>query len=342
MGWATQKNNLTKAAAIASVLVLAACGGGDDKAESGGGAPEAAKEGGEQTPSSQVVANVNGEEVTIHELNSELSRINIPADADRQAIEENVLRAIVNRKVLEQKAVGAGLDRVPGVIAEIRRSRSTLLAQAYMRSQASGAQTVSRQEAEKFILDNPNLFANRTYYIFDAILAPSDALPEEKKDAFEALGNLDEIERQLSNSQINNQRKPYTAFSETIPSAMQEKLPELMRDRTVFFVVQGPRTMITQFQESRPASLTGEDALRVATRMLQGRNNRETMMKVQSEALEQATVSFSGKFASMTKNPPNLVDGKLQREIDSSVQQPDAGTGADGDTDEAGGPGSLY
>ncbi len=271
----------------------------------------------------QVVAQVNGEEITIHELNVEIARLNIPADADRRPIEENVLRSIVSRKIFEQKAKAIGLDRSPEVLLDIRRTRSALLAQAYLRSRSGERPAVSRREAQQYVLDNPVLFANRTYYIFDSIVVPTTDLTEELKDQYEASGNLNDIESDLLSKETQHQRRPYTIYSETLPAAMIEKMPELQRDRTVFFLVQGATTFITQYQESRPAVLAGEEAIDAAIRTLTSQKSRDFLTSIELNAVEESDVTYTGSFSNLEDKPENLIQGKLQQEIDDSVQSTD-------------------
>jgi EpsD family peptidyl-prolyl cis-trans isomerase len=271
----------------------------------------------------QVVAQVNGEEITIHELNVEIARLNIPVDADRRPIEENVLRSIVSRKIFEQKAKAIGLDRSPEVLLDIRRTRSALLAQAYLRSRSGERPVVSRREAQQYVLDNPALFANRTYYIFDSIVVPTTDLTEELKDQYEASGDLNDIESDLLSKETQHQRRPYTIYSETLPAAMIEKMPELQRDRTVFFLVQGATTFITQYQESRPAVLAGEEAIDAAIRILTSQKSRDFLTSVELNAVEESDVIYTGSFSNLEDKPENLIQGKLQQEIDESVQSTD-------------------
>lgn len=315
------KKTRTILAVSGAALLLAACGGGDsDNTSSGGDGENNSATQGAPVVEGQVVAQVNGEEITIHELNLEVARTNIPAGADRRAIEENVLRAIVTRKIYEQRAIEAGLDRSPNILLDLRRTRSALLAQAYLRSRGGERQPVGRREAEQFVFSNPDIFANRTYYIFDSIIVPTASLTEEVKDEYEQIGNLNDVESRLLREDKLHQRRPYTVYSETLPSAMLAKMPELERDRKIFFLVQGASTYITQFQESRPAVLSGEEAIDAAIKTLTDRKSREFLVSVENEAVGGSDVTYLGDFASLAEKPENLLDGRLQNEIDDVVQ----------------------
>src|SRR5688500_6823890 len=86
----------TRAAALALVagLTLAACDRGKE-------------------PSGQVVATVDGQEVTIRELRAELGNLSFATPAERKAGEQAALQAIVNRKLLAKASEDQKLDKSP-------------------------------------------------------------------------------------------------------------------------------------------------------------------------------------------------------------------------------------
>ena len=87
------------ATAIALALTLSACGGKEDtKLDKG-----------------QVLATVNGTDVTANELNAEL------VGAQRKAIEQQALQGLVDRTILADIARERGIDKSPVYIAQKRR-----------------------------------------------------------------------------------------------------------------------------------------------------------------------------------------------------------------------------
>src|SRR4029079_16187186 len=65
-------------------------------------------------PTGQVVATVNGQEITLRELNAELGAAPPPIDPKAaKAAEQAALRSIIGRKVLAGAAREQGLDKTP-------------------------------------------------------------------------------------------------------------------------------------------------------------------------------------------------------------------------------------
>ncbi len=167
---------------IALVLTLAACGGKDDAALEKG----------------QVVATVNGTDVTINELNAELMGTQLPPPGEqRKAIEQQALQGLVNRTILGDIAREKGIDKSPAYILQKRRADETLLVQMLQRDIAAKLPTPSADEARSFMVSNPDLFAQRKIFALDQIQfqAPDDM---KKLKAYEPLKTMEQIEGQLT------------------------------------------------------------------------------------------------------------------------------------------------
>ena len=118
----------------------------------------------------QVVARVGEEVVTVQELENEFRWANIPVDRQKDpAIVKQVLGELVLRKYLLQQALNAKLDREPGVLLDILRSRAQVLATAYV-SRAVAAKPISQSEVDRYIASNPHKFAGRQLITADQII----------------------------------------------------------------------------------------------------------------------------------------------------------------------------
>ena len=66
--------------------------------------------GGDKAPKGQVVATVNGEEITVTELNRELAGAAPANPAERKAAEQAALESIITRKLVAQASKDQNLD----------------------------------------------------------------------------------------------------------------------------------------------------------------------------------------------------------------------------------------
>ena len=74
----------------------------------------------------QVVAVVNGDEVTSSELNAELQGANLPPDMDKDEARSKVLQSLIDRRLLPQQARAGGLDETPEFLNKQRQLSDNL------------------------------------------------------------------------------------------------------------------------------------------------------------------------------------------------------------------------
>ncbi|WP_419815078.1 hypothetical protein [Glacieibacterium sp.] len=122
-----------------------------------------------KAPSGQVVATVNGQDITVHELNSELQLIRAPANAPKKEVSQVALARVVERRMLADVARKRGLDKNPQFLLAQRRVDDGLLVQALQADVARQVPATTREAAQKFIDQNPNLFAERKIFQIDQI-----------------------------------------------------------------------------------------------------------------------------------------------------------------------------
>lgn len=194
--------------AMASLLTLAAC----DKA---GKAPEG-----------QVVATVDGTEVTIHELNSELALIGDRArNAPPKLVESLALARIIERKMLANEAAKLKLDKNPQFLLSKQRTDEGLLVQALQSNIVEKVTQPTREAAQKFISDNPQVFGDRKVFTLDQIqfLRPAniDALPLKEAKT------MADVERVLVDANIEFRRAPQQLDSLTINPALTTEIVKI-------------------------------------------------------------------------------------------------------------------
>jgi len=136
---------MSKRLAISTACALAALVAGCHK-----GAPEG-----------QVAATVNGEEITLQELNTEIQAANVPQGADKQAAQRQALQNIIDRKLLLSAAHDKKIDKSPEYLSQKQRADEILLAQTYAKQQLAAVPVPTDADISKFMSAHPNVFGNR-------------------------------------------------------------------------------------------------------------------------------------------------------------------------------------
>lgn len=122
-----------------------------------------------KTPSGQVAATVDGKEVTLQEVNTELQAMNLPPTVDKTLAQKAALQRVIERKLLVEAAEKKGIDKSPEYLAEKRRQDELLLAQTYARQQLAAIPMPTDAQVNKFMADHPTAFANRERLLLEQI-----------------------------------------------------------------------------------------------------------------------------------------------------------------------------
>lgn len=159
-----------------SGALLAGCSKSDDK------------------PASQVVAKVNKQEITIHQVNFLLEQQRGLRPEQAEAARKQALERLIDQELAIQKLGEIKLDRDPRVMQQLEAARREVLSRAYYERVGEGASKPSEAQVFKYFNDNPALFAERRVYrlqewLIEATPAQLDAV-REKAQSGKALNEL--------------------------------------------------------------------------------------------------------------------------------------------------------
>ncbi len=254
-------------AATALAFTLGAC-----NLLGGGGGKEGA------TPSGQVVATLDGQEITTLEVNAELAGAQIPPAMDRRDAERIALNNIITRRMLVQAAEAQDLHRRPDFMLQQRRAIEQLKVQSLAREIAGRIVTPTRDEADIFIEQNPQMFRERRVYILDQIQFVRPDNPEQL--GLEQAKTMPAVEAALSRANVQFRRQPGSldtlaanpAFVREVTQVLERNPQELFMFTTQPPGAPGPVVLVNQVREARSEPFTGDRAREYAINFL--RNQR--------------------------------------------------------------------
>jgi EpsD family peptidyl-prolyl cis-trans isomerase len=130
----------------------------------------------DKKPEGQVAAVVNGDEITLQEINAEIGNANIPAGTDPKEVQKAALQRIVERRLLAQSAREDGLDKTPDYLIRSRQIDDALLVQLLGQRAEKSFQVPDQPTIDKYMSENPSMFSGRKMYVVDRIqfAIPSD------------------------------------------------------------------------------------------------------------------------------------------------------------------------
>ncbi len=160
-------------------------------------------------PAGQVVAQVGNRDITINDLNTELSGKNFGTVSERKRAEAAALQGLIARTILANVAREKKLDQEPSYVMQQHRANDILLAQN-LQAQISGkVPTPAEGEVTAYIAAHPAQFANRKIYTLDQIKfrAPDDMTALR---GYSPLKSLSDVERKLIEDRTTYQRQTAT------------------------------------------------------------------------------------------------------------------------------------
>ncbi|WP_448586846.1 hypothetical protein [Thermaurantiacus sp.] len=298
-------------AASALALLVAAC---------------SEKTGGRDAPKGQVVARLDGTDITLLEVNAELADAQIPPGMSRREAERAALQNIITRRQLMKVAKERKLHQNPQFKLQERRVSEQLLVQALARDIAAKVPDVTREEADRFIAENPQMFAERTIFSVDQIVFPRP--PELEKLPLAEAKTMEAVEAVLNAAGIEFRRQPgqldtlgaNPAFVREISGILAKNPNELFMFPAP--VLGGQVMIVNRVTGRRVVPFTGERARSAALQMLKNQRIQEALaaeVKKQQEAAK-TLVTYQEGFAPPEK--PEAPDEALTKAAGAAPDLP--------------------
>jgi EpsD family peptidyl-prolyl cis-trans isomerase len=267
-------------ALIAIPLLLAGCG--DKKA-------------GEKA-ASQILAQVNGDEISVHQLNHVLSRQPNLANAPED-VQKKVLDKLVDRQLAYQQALKEEIDRQPEVMLAIEEAKREIIASAYARKIAGGQARPTEADAAKYYAEHPALFAQRKIYSLREVALPAGSPQAAQVKAAIAQGQtLDAVVAKLKAENARFAANAGTRGAEQLPIESLDKLAAAGNGQVVVF--ETPEALVVyQVLESRLVPVDQAAALPKIMEFLANQGAAKAVESEMKRLREGAKIEYVGAFA---------------------------------------------
>jgi len=233
----------------------------------------------------QLVARVNGVEISAHQV-----RTGGPSSV-AQAVEK-----VIDRELLVQKALEAGLERDPLVKDSIDNARRQVLAQAYLDRAAAGSAKPSREEVRAFYENNPALFAGRRIYRLRELLVSANP---EMTDVLRAeaarAADLDQVAAWLKARNARFSPATETQGAEELPLAFLPRLASMKAGEIAVFATPLGATVI-QLMHAEEAPLGPEQSQPLIEQFLAGKKRLEVAAAEVKRLRESARIEYVAQF----------------------------------------------
>ena len=249
----------------------------------------------DKQPEGQVVAVVNGDEVTMQELNTELGNAELPEGAAKDELRNQALDNIINRRLLAGVAMEQGIDDSPEFIVRRRQLEEALLVQMLAQQTARPMKQPTSQEVSDFVAKNPQMFANRAILTVDQIRFPAPANQDYVK-ALEPASTMAEVVTALNRLGIRFERGTTRVDTATMSAEMFNRISSIGSREP--FIIPGPAAVsVSYIVSSQPAPLPANQVTPAATSMIQRANLSNELNNMIKAAKTEAGIDYQPGFA---------------------------------------------
>ena len=242
-------------------------------------------------PKGQVIAVVNGEELTVGELNEEARArgISIGNDAAARA---RIVRDLVDRKLLVQQARRDKVDRSPEYLVSSRRLDELLLAQELV-DQRRGPPDPTNAEVMAFIKAHPHAFDQRVAIRAGQITVPTK-LPAKIQADLSTVSTLDQAQQLLSAAGISGARTEQAWDSANLPEATMARLLPASDD--LLLLPAGEGMAIIQVFTVTPQPTPANQRVSTAREWLKQHRTNDALEDLLEAARSKARVEYQKGF----------------------------------------------
>jgi len=245
-------------------------------------------------PTGQVAAVVNGDEITLQEINAELGNSAIPEGVDKKAIQQAALQRIIERRLLSQAARDEGLDKSPEYLLRERQLRDALLVQLMGQKSQRALRVPDQADIDKFVAENPAMFADRKIYAIDRIQFPFPKDMTQLK-ALENDHSIEAVATRLEGLGIKFVRSNAQMDSAQVGQQRMQQIKALPAGEP-FIVPENGMVTIGVIRSEQAVPLTGAEARPLAVQAIQNRQLGSTMEQKLKAARAAAKISYQPDF----------------------------------------------
>lgn len=255
-------------------------------------------------PSTQVVAKVDSEEISVHQLNSVLSKASGISKENIGAAKWEVLDKLIEQQVAVSKALEKKLDRKPEVMAAIDGAKREILARAFYQELAAAQVKPTAEEVKNYYSEHPELFAERRIYrLQELTLGKNEDLLPALRERISTSKNMEDVAVWLKARNVPFKVGGGVRAAEQIPLEILPKIHALKNGQIGLIQAnEGYLVVRVAGSETQPVD-EGQAGPRILT-FLTNQRGTEAIQREMKSLREKAKVEYLGEFAGGVPTKP--------------------------------------
>jgi EpsD family peptidyl-prolyl cis-trans isomerase len=240
---------------------------------------------------SQSIVRVNGDEITVLQVNNELRRANVQPAQQTEA-EKQITQKLVDRQMFVQEALKVKLDRNPRVMQAIEHAKMQLLAEAYLENKVAAIAKPTKAEIENYREKHAEIFANRKIFVLEELTFKIEAGQADKLNALSnSAKSLEDVTNWLDEHLIKFDRSQASHASETLPSDLLVKLNRMVKGDVIFINANG-RTAAGRLVDVTSAPISKSDSTSIIEHILTNQKYQQTVESEIARLRRASTIEY--------------------------------------------------
>ncbi len=166
----------------------------------------------------QVAAVVNGEEISIYQLEEALHQSGLIGDEKGKQAMPQLLNRLIEQSLIIQQAKKDKLERDPGVMMALEVSKRQILTEEWLQRKMKAVKKPGNQEIDEFYSAHPELFEKHKLFQLKELVLDTSVISQKKIDLMiDSTDDVNILEQNLEANKI-----PFTVNMSTM---MAEQLP---------------------------------------------------------------------------------------------------------------------
>ncbi len=261
----------------------------------------------DKAPEGQVVAVVNGDEITQQELNAELGNASGAEGDQIEGVRNAALESVINRRLLADVARDEGIDSTPEFIIRRRQMEEALLVQLLSQKTARDLKQPSSGDIDRFTVENPQIFGERTLFSVDQIRFPTPNRKDYLK-ALEGAKTMPEVIATLNRLGIKFDRRNAQVDSATLAPDLFRQIRKVGTSEPII-IPNGPTVTVSQILAMESKALTGDDARPAASEGQQQQAIRKALEEKLKKAKSVAGIDYQPGFGTPGEGGKAVLEG---------------------------------
>ncbi len=245
----------------------------------------------------QAVAIVDGQEISVHQINTVLSKVNGVTPDTLPKVKREILDGLVEQQLAINLATSTKLDRSPEVVTAIENAKREIIARAALEQIRNALPKPTEEEAKVYFDAHPELFSQRRVFSLQEI-AIDKATPNlaEVRSKAETAKTIEEVAEWLTQKGIAFKPSAGTRPAEQIPLEVLPKLHQF-KDGQMGLIEGNDAHFIERVAASKTLPITEAQAMPRIKVFLANQRGVEAIKREKEAMKAKAKVEYLGEFA---------------------------------------------